>query len=120
MGQQVYKIRRKGDGLFSPGGNPPHHSQFTKRGKAWSGIGPLKLHLAQMSRYWPPSVYDDCEIVVFEQVEAETMTLQEVLDDLKANQDKRDAARKKALRLQREEREREQLRKLKARYPDEA
>lgn len=39
---KIYRIRRKSDGLFSTGGMSP---RFTKKGKIWQGLGPLKNHL---------------------------------------------------------------------------
>lgn len=39
---KIYRIRRKKDGLFSMGGSCP---KFSKKGKIWQGLGPLKNHL---------------------------------------------------------------------------
>jgi hypothetical protein len=57
----VYKIRRS-DGLFSAGGCSP---KFTPKGKAWSGTGPLKNHLNQLSKAEIKKYYGECVIVQF-------------------------------------------------------
>jgi hypothetical protein len=44
----VYKIRDKETGLFSTGGMDP---TFTKKGKVWTGIGPLKAHITMHRRH---------------------------------------------------------------------
>ena len=81
--QSFYKIRNK-DGKFSTGGERP---QWTKSGKTWAGLGPLKNHLncveeAENRYNWKRSdgydkvffVYEDCEIVRFEMQVEETDT----------------------------------------------
>jgi len=113
MPPTVYKIRRKSDGLFSTGGTDP---AFTTKGKAWSGKGPLHLHLSQFRNV---QVYAGCEIVGFEYVEAGTRNVQEAFDDLKAAHEKKEAAYRERLQKEREERDRAQLRSLRAKYPDE-
>lgn len=73
--QKLYKIRNK-NGLFSSGGERPH---FSKSGKTWVGIGPLKNHfnwVEQARNYsWKAGrdkpvetlvVYEDCDIVEFD------------------------------------------------------
>ena len=39
----LYKLRDKNTGLFSLAGA----NRFSKKGKVWNGIGPLKVHLRQ-------------------------------------------------------------------------
>ena len=113
MPPTVYKIRRKSDGLFSTGGTSP---TFTKKGKAWSGKGPLHLHLSQFNN---GRVYEGCEIVGFEYVEAGTRDVQEAFNDLKKAHEKKEAAYLERVQKDREERDRAQLRSLRAKYPDE-
>jgi len=45
----IYKIRNKKTGLFSKGGSDCLQSDYgwSKSGKSWTGMGPLKNHLAQ-------------------------------------------------------------------------
>ena len=61
----VYKIRRKSDGLYSQGG---HRPSFSKQGKTWSERRHLTNHLRQVV---PESVYRDCEVVMCEVTEIE-------------------------------------------------
>jgi hypothetical protein len=58
-----YQIQRS-DGLFSTGGYCP---SFSKRGKIWRGLGPLKLHLGNLKRYYPAACdrYKDCVVVKY-------------------------------------------------------
>lgn len=49
---RLFKIRDTETGLFSPGGsdaNTQYSREFkwTKKGKIWNGLGPLKIHLQQ-------------------------------------------------------------------------
>ena len=73
--QKFYKIRNK-NGLFSTGGMHPY---FTKSGKTWVGIGPLKNHINCIEQTRDSSwkagrdkpvetlvVYEDCDIVEFD------------------------------------------------------
>lgn len=67
--QTVYKIRRRQDGKFSTGGTRP---RFTKTGRTWNGIGPLKRHVQVVTRgefnarFLRFNPYADCEIVTYE------------------------------------------------------
>jgi septin family protein len=60
---EVYKIRRKSDGLFSTGGENP---SFNKRGKTWSARGHITSHLSQLSSKTKNLYYNNCEVVCFE------------------------------------------------------
>jgi len=46
---QVYRIMNKTTGLYSKGGCnadlPYNTGSWSKKGKVWTGMGPLKLHL---------------------------------------------------------------------------
>jgi hypothetical protein len=65
----VFKIRRKADGLYSTGGGEP---RWNKKGKVWNGIGQLKNHLNLFKPQFKGDVdttahtYKGCEIVWFE------------------------------------------------------
>ena len=74
-----YKIRRKTDNLYSAGGRWPH---FTKKGKIWRGMGPLRNHLNIVDK---KGSYDDCEVIVLRVVEIEEgcMALDELMQDQK-------------------------------------
>ena len=60
---EVYKIRRKTDGLFSTGGECPF---FNKKGKTWSARGHVTSHLSQFGDRRKNQYYKDCEVVRFE------------------------------------------------------
>jgi hypothetical protein len=69
----VYKIRDKTTGLFSTGGTVPG---WHARGKSWSGLGPLKVHLSQylsVNSFRNAVIPDNWEIVVFVLAEGATM-----------------------------------------------
>ena len=96
---KIYRIRRKSDGLFSGGGMNP---KFTKRGKIWQGLGPLKNHLncllkmhlealriKRNEKYWGHSeyqnynesfVYENCELIeyVLEEKENQVTNLMDI------------------------------------------
>lgn len=61
----VYKIRNTVTGLYSKGGSD---GQWSKNGKIWSGIGPLKLHFNVLSRQGRVEYRDAvvCEIEIVE------------------------------------------------------
>ena len=46
MISEVYKIRRKTDGLFSSGGTDP---SFSKKGKIWNARGHVTSHISQLT-----------------------------------------------------------------------
>lgn len=89
----IYKIRNKKSGLFSKGGLSP---SFSKKGKIWNGIGPLKLHFNQ---FIGSTYYEDCEVVEYELVEAE-VAVSDCSDWMQASLERR--------------KQREQERKIKA------
>lgn len=71
--ERMFKIRRLSDGQCSRGGSVPY---WTKRGKLWNGLAPLKAHLSLVTQCWegtnigraqvnqPPVkfAYEDCVI----------------------------------------------------------
>lgn len=67
-----YKVRDKNTGLFSTGGcsyagrpgencYQPRPNGWSKKGKIWTGLGPLRTHLNQF--YWIP---ENWEVVEYE------------------------------------------------------
>ncbi len=74
---KVYKIRNP-EGLFSRGGSTP---QWSKNGKTWSGIGPLKSHLTMIryenDHYKKPlyNPYEGCEVLEFTYVQTQSAVL---------------------------------------------
>lgn len=65
MHMKVYKIQNK-TGLFSTGGSNP---TFNKKGKIWTGIGPLKNHFACVLHHKPSAStynpYEDCVVLEY-------------------------------------------------------
>lgn len=88
---KAFRIRRKSDGLYSTGGQRP---TFSKKGKIWQGLGPLKNHLnlllqehmtalrlkrdeksyrhEQFKSYDTVFVYQECELIEYVLQESET------------------------------------------------
>lgn len=60
MTTEVYKIRRRSDGLFSSGGTYP---KFSKKGKVWAARGHVTSHLSQLGDRDRNRYYKDCEVV---------------------------------------------------------
>ena len=84
-----YMIRNK-EGLYSTGGMDP---RFTRKGKVWNGIGPLKCHLVMMKScsYYGVTVgkvYKDC-VVVEIAMKAEEVSAMSVLDFIQQDFDRR-------------------------------
>ena len=111
----IYKIRSKKTGLFSKGGSTP---SFSKKGKIWNGIGPLKLHFNQFigRGYIGRGYYEDCEVVEYELVEAEVAVsdCSEWMEASKERQEQREMERKiraQQWRVAQEMKELERLRK---------
>jgi len=65
----MYKIKRLSDGKFATGGV---YNSFTQRGKVWSTLTGLKLHLQQFLRgqdYSPPAdLYNGCVVIMYDDV----------------------------------------------------
>ena len=74
---KIYKIRNVKTGLYSTGGLYP---RWTKAGKTWSGIGPLRVHLAQHLRH---SIQDinDWRVVEIEVRELAAHEVHEMLNE---------------------------------------
>lgn len=83
---KFYKIRHGITGLYSRGGTYP---TWSKKGKMWRGIGPLKLHLKLIEYYYnrgvksaAQSVIDDrkhWEIVEYSLSESDSQPLSEFI-----------------------------------------
>ncbi len=88
---QIFKIRRRSDGLFSTGGSYP---SFKKEGKVWSRRGNVSSHFAQMQR---SSAYlADCEVVVYELVESEIIPVSDWITTIENNKHFREMKRQQA------------------------
>jgi len=70
----MYKIRNKKTGQFSMGSDCPY---FNSLGKVWKRKQDLASHFRMVGDYDRDimSVYKDCEIVVLEVVEKETLEI---------------------------------------------
>lgn len=61
---QVFKIRRRTDGLFSTGGSHPH---FTHLGKVWKRRGDVTNHIHQVRGY--QNVYNEADVIEYTVIE---------------------------------------------------
>ena len=76
--KMIYMIRHKATGLYKNAGS---RDQWSKKGKVWVGIGPLKLHL-NLYKDWQTQRFLDhvteemkqWEIVAIQVTEAESHT----------------------------------------------
>jgi len=76
----VYKIYNKETGKFSTGGTDAAKNSvwcWTAKGKVWQGLGPLRLHLNHIIRNG--GVPDTWEVVVYDVVEAERKTVNDMI-----------------------------------------
>jgi len=71
MAIEVYKIRRKSDGLFSKGGMSP---SFNEKGKTWTARGHVTSHISQFGDRDKNRYYKDCEVVRIEIQEVDMYT----------------------------------------------
>ena len=64
----VYKIRHKKTGLFSRGGEDASRCQscWDKKGKTWSGLGPLRNH---MNQFIGEKALSEWEVITIERTE---------------------------------------------------
>ena len=113
---RIFKLRYP-NGLFSTGGSRPHGDE---RGKSWNHVGHIKSHLRQGARY-PQGM----EIVTFELVEVEAVSLQALREEELRKQREKEAREAERRRKEQErqaklqeEREKRELARLKAKYPD--
>jgi len=108
--------------------------RWRKTGKTWTNIGHVKSHLRQVDWRVPSrntyrtncADYNEAEVVTFEAVPLETLDVTVLWDQVQAKM-KKEQDKRKALREQQkqkdarreEEAERELLRKLKKKFPEE-
>lgn len=112
----IYKLRNAA-GEYSKGGSSP---RFSKKGKIWSGIGPLKLHFNQLDKTGR-QIYRD------QQVEVETIVITEEcvsrsdiepwISDVAERAAAREAETKAKVAAWRKSRELEELARLQGKYP---
>ena len=82
---ELYKIRRKSDGLFSTGGQNP---DFTKQGKVWKKKGDINSHITMITDSYRdihdknkyPHPYMGCEVVLYELIETEISVESDMCD----------------------------------------
>jgi hypothetical protein len=74
-----YKIRDKETGLFSKGGVGADwsHHHWSKSGKVWRGLGPLRSHLNQ---YLNKDIPLNWEVIEYETVEKTTNSAAEMVN----------------------------------------
>lgn len=64
-GGSVYKIRDTRTGLWSTGGYWSNSRTFSKAGKVWNGLGPLRNHLRAVARGDLELIPESWEVVEF-------------------------------------------------------
>lgn len=74
----VYKIIRNSDGLFANGKTTV---AFTKKGKVWTSLSAVKLHLGKMATNSTWS-YIDCSVVSYT-ANQDTMTYLDIMEQYK-------------------------------------
>lgn len=73
---KLYKIRNKKTGLYSSGG---YSLRWTKIGKVWRTLGPLKNHLQGGAATAYDRLGDDVEVVEIEMKEVGTLDFREIM-----------------------------------------
>ena len=126
----LYKIRNKDTGLYSTGGASP---SWSKTGKTWSKVCHITAHLNHVEKRGFGSRYKtylaDAEIVLFEATPTWKKDLVVFVLQLQEQRRMKKQKKEEAYRLARikgeserlalqEKRERKQLQKLQAKYPD--
>lgn len=110
---KMFKIRKKGTNLFSSGGSDP---RWTTKGKTWGSLAHVTSHLGQANQHIAD--YAEAEIVEYAAIESSvtdvTTMLQQIRDKKALKRAKEEAAARKRM----EDAEREQLRKLQAKFPN--
>ena len=107
----MYKIFNRKTGLYSSGGSG-YRLRWTKKGKIWAERGHISNHLAMLRD--PAKTYADCDIVEFDMVPVNTISIDNWCDKVKERRDNRNKARARRLeKFQKEQRRRqfEQLNK---------
>lgn len=119
----MFKIRKKGTHLFSSGGADP---RWTTKGKTWGSLAHVTSHLAQVnqprsggwSRSRDLADYTDAEIVEYAAVESAVTDVTAMLQQIRDKKALKKAKEEAAIRKRQEDAEREQLRKLQAKFPN--
>lgn len=113
---KVYKIRHKITGLYSKGGSSP---MWSKKGKTWSGLGPLKLHIAGVvdSRYYHMSDMVNWEIIEIEV--SETLTPIGTAAEIALEREKKNKDKEQQWARERAERELQKIKALSKLTPEE-
>lgn len=112
MTTEIFKIRDKSTGLYSSGGYYPH---WSAKGKIWKRKSDLVAHLNRLSGN-NTQHYSDAEVVVFSLVETQIGNIQFLVAASLARKQKKQERYRKRLQKWKEERELEELNRLKAKY----
>lgn len=108
----AFKIRDLATGLFSTGGSMP---RWSKRGKVWSNIGHIKLHLQQL---WSSDSYPEtAEVVEFVEVEGSRTSVHDLLRTIAQQRDAAEQERQAAREARVRALELAELARLQAKYP---
>ena len=111
---EVYKIRRKTDGLYSVGGS---HPSFSKNGKIWKQRNHLSSHMNLLTQQWGVGkhIYDNCELVTYEVVEKEvdSISLLDYLQEREELREAREEAQKRAFEKRQQAARRKKYEELK-------
>lgn len=111
---KYYKIHKKGTDLYSTGGMTP---DWSKKGKVWTNIGHLKNHLHGLMN--GAVDYRDAEIIELEMTPVGIpRSVQDMLQELQEEKDRQRREQEAVWAKQREDHEKEQLRLLRAKYPE--
>lgn len=108
----TFKIRDRATGLYSTGGSTP---RWSKRGKVWTNIGHVKLHLQQL---WRDESYPEtAEVVEFVEVEGPKTLVHDLLRAIEQQRDAVEQARQAAREVRARTLELAELARLRAKYP---
>lgn len=108
---KTYKIKNTKTGEYSTGGSPP---KFGRVGKSWASRGNLNKHLAFVAENRRGQFYQDCIIEEYDVVNTESLEGFEI--PIRERRDEAEQKRQAYFTKLREEREKAELAKLKAKY----
>lgn len=108
---KTYKIKNTKTGEYSTGGSPP---KFGKIGKSWASRGNLNKHLAYVADTRREMLYQDCIIEEYGIVNTESLDGFEI--PIRERQAEVEHKRQERYQKRKEEREKAELAKLKAKY----
>ena len=86
MSDKYYRILNTSTGLYSKGGSYP---RFSKKGKVWAGMGPLKNHIALIRN----GKYDECVLIEYELTVNEVLSIADLINERKIKAEKKKADR---------------------------